>query len=117
MTAMLSAPNEKNRPLFAAKDILSFYMDHSPKIFPQPRYHNPNTLTTSVLLEDLISSDRMQAKDDELMDAQLSDVCISTSAAPTYLPAHHFKTKNHKGEVLEFNLIDGGIAANNPVWY
>lgn len=59
----------------------------------------------------------MQARDDELMDAQLSDICISTSAAPTYLPAHYFKTKNHKGEVREFNLIDGGVAANNPVSY
>lgn len=44
VTAMLTAPNEKNRPLFAAKDILSFYVDHSPKIFPQPWYHDPNTL-------------------------------------------------------------------------
>ncbi|RWW53227.1 hypothetical protein BHE74_00040302 [Ensete ventricosum] len=57
----------------------------------------------------------MQAKDDELMNAQLSDICISTSAAPTYLPAHYFKTNNHKGEMREFNLIDGGVAANNPV--
>ncbi|RWV83202.1 hypothetical protein GW17_00055228 [Ensete ventricosum] len=56
----------------------------------------------------------MQAKDDELMNAQLSDICISTSAAPTYLPAHYFKTNNHKGEMREFNLIDGGVAANNP---
>ncbi|RWW53226.1 hypothetical protein BHE74_00040301 [Ensete ventricosum] len=32
---MLTAPNEKNRPLFAAKDVLSFYMEHSSKIFPQ----------------------------------------------------------------------------------
>nr|XP_029116476.1 patatin-like protein 2 [Elaeis guineensis] len=35
VTAMLTAPNEENRPLFAAKDIKDFYMKHSPKIFPQ----------------------------------------------------------------------------------
>jgi len=38
VTAMLSAPNDHQRPLFAAKDIRPFYLDHSPKIFPQRRY-------------------------------------------------------------------------------
>ena len=37
VTAMLTAPNENNRPLFAAKDITDFYLEHSPKIFPQCR--------------------------------------------------------------------------------
>ncbi|KAL9392111.1 hypothetical protein Peur_016031 [Populus x canadensis] len=35
MTAMLAAPNKQNRPLFAAKDINDFYLENSPKIFPQ----------------------------------------------------------------------------------
>ncbi|KAK2994432.1 hypothetical protein RJ640_001248, partial [Escallonia rubra] len=47
------------------------------------------------------------------LDALLSDICISTSAAPTYLPAHHFETEDPTGKVREFNLIDGGVAANN----
>ena len=38
VTAMLTAPNEKKRPLFAAKDLKPFYLEHCPKIFPQPRY-------------------------------------------------------------------------------
>uniref|UniRef100_A0A803KWY4 Patatin n=1 Tax=Chenopodium quinoa TaxID=63459 RepID=A0A803KWY4_CHEQI len=33
--AMLTAPDENNRPLYAAKDIVPFYLEHSPKIFPQ----------------------------------------------------------------------------------
>lgn len=37
VTAMLTAPNLKGRPLFAAKEIKPFYLDHSPKIFPQKR--------------------------------------------------------------------------------
>ena len=49
-------------------------------------------------------------------DALLSDICIGTSAAPTYLPAHYFETKNAAGRTREFNLIDGGVAANNPVY-
>lgn len=57
----------------------------------------------------------MQAKEDPLMDARLSDICISTSAAPTYLPAHYFKNQDKDGHVQEFNLVDGGVAANNPV--
>ena len=35
VTAMLTAPDENNRPLYAAKDIKDFYLDHTPKIFPQ----------------------------------------------------------------------------------
>ncbi|XVF15579.1 hypothetical protein REPUB_Repub09cG0166400 [Reevesia pubescens] len=46
---------------------------------------------------------------DPNIDALLSDVCIGTSAAPTYFPAYYFKNNED-----EFNLIDGGIAANNP---
>ena len=37
VTAMITAPDNNNRPLFAAKDIKPFYMDHCPKIFPQHR--------------------------------------------------------------------------------
>ena len=51
------------------------------------------------------------------LDAKLSDICISTSAAPTYLPAHYFTNKDIKGNDEEFNLIDGGVAANNPVMF
>ena len=37
ITAMLTAPNEKNRPLYAAKEIKPFYLGNGPKIFPQKR--------------------------------------------------------------------------------
>ncbi|KAJ8430011.1 hypothetical protein Cgig2_008450 [Carnegiea gigantea] len=37
ITAMLTAPNQNNRPLYAAKDIVPFYLQHSPSIFPQER--------------------------------------------------------------------------------
>ena len=38
VTAMLTTPNENNRPLYAAKDINPFYLENCPKIFPQTRY-------------------------------------------------------------------------------
>ena len=44
------------------------------------------------------------------MDLPLSDVCIATSAAPCYFPPH-LLTASAK----EFHLVDGGVAANNPV--
>ncbi|XP_061947750.1 patatin-like protein 2 [Populus nigra] len=53
-------------------------------------------------------------KNNPSTDALLSDICIGTSAAPTYLPAHYFETKDPSGKVRDFNLIDGGVAANNP---
>ncbi|KAK7849356.1 patatin-like protein 2 [Quercus suber] len=37
VTSMLTAPDENNRPLFAAKDIKPFYLEHCLKIFPQKR--------------------------------------------------------------------------------
>ena len=57
----------------------------------------------------------MQAKIDTSKDALLSDICIGTSSAPTYFPAYTFKTKDSEGNDREFHLVDGGIAANNPV--
>jgi len=37
LTALITTPNENNRPFAAAKDIIPFYFDHGPKIF-EPRY-------------------------------------------------------------------------------
>uniref|UniRef100_A0A0E0E519 Patatin n=2 Tax=Oryza meridionalis TaxID=40149 RepID=A0A0E0E519_9ORYZ len=156
VTAMLAAPNKKRRPLFAAKDIKAFYMNHAPKIFPQlrgplgrmmrifrsmsgPSYDGKHlhevvreklgstrlhqTLTNVVIptfdikrLQPTIFSsyEVKKKKNNNTMDALLSDICISTSAAPTYLPAHFFRTEDCHGNIKEFNLIDGGVAANNP---
>lgn len=153
VTAMLTAPNENNRPLYAAKDIKDFYLENCPKIFPQennllgqaaqelrllsgPKYdgkylHNlvqeklgktklHQTLTNVViptfdikLLEPTVFSS-YAIKNDPSLDGILSEICIGTSAAPTFLPAHYFETTNSDGSKREFNLTDGGVAANNP---
>ncbi|KAG8097458.1 hypothetical protein GUJ93_ZPchr0013g37732 [Zizania palustris] len=66
------------------------------------------------LLQPIIFS-TYDAKSIPLKNALLSDICISTSAAPTYLPAHSFETSDDAtGKAREYNLIDGGVAANNP---
>ncbi|KAG8369487.1 hypothetical protein BUALT_Bualt14G0018800 [Buddleja alternifolia] len=156
VTAMLTAPNENNRPLFAAKDIKKFYLDECPKIFPQhcsyttlghtaarvitafsgPKYDGKylhslvkeklgdlklhQTLTHVVIptfdiktLQPVIFS-TYEVNNKPSLDASLSDICIGTSAAPTYLPAHYFETQDSQGHKRQFNLIDGGVAANNP---
>ncbi|KAL4196944.1 hypothetical protein AMTRI_Chr04g185650 [Amborella trichopoda] len=153
VTAMITAPGDNNRPLYAAKDITSFYLDHCPKIFPQqsgllgsarkfvsaitgPKYNGKylhklvrkqlgdkrlhQTLTKVVipafdilLLQPAIFSS-YQIKADKSKDALLSDICISTSAAPTYLPAHYFENEGKDGKIKRFHLVDGAMAANNP---
>lgn len=152
VTAMLTAPDENNRPLYAAKDIKPFYLENCPKIFPQmnvfgeigrffkaligPLYDGrhlhsvlkdklknirlTDTLTNVVIpafditsLQPVIFSS-YEAKRSPWLDATLFDICISTSAAPTFLPGHHFTTKDENGSIREYNLIDGGVAANNP---
>ncbi|TVU49873.1 hypothetical protein EJB05_01212, partial [Eragrostis curvula] len=79
-----------------------------------------NTLTNVIIptfdvkkLQPVIFS-TYEAKHKSVKSALLSDVCIGTSAAPTYFPAHCFWTKEKNGDWHEYNLIDGGVAANNP---
>lgn len=70
------------------------------------------TFDISTLQPTIFSSYKMKKK--PYLNALLSDICIGTSAAPTYLPPHHFETTDDNGEKHEFNLVDGGVAANNP---
>ncbi|XP_022971661.1 patatin-like protein 2 [Cucurbita maxima] len=153
VTSMLTAPDKNNRPLYAAKDLTSFYTEHAPKIFPQrnhflssavnlfgkvmgPKYDGKylrelikdllgdirlkQTLTQIIipafdikLLQPVIFT-TIDAKWDELKNPKLADVCISTSAAPTFLPGHEFETMDSNGNVRKFDMVDGGVAANNP---
>ncbi|XP_073042674.1 patatin-like protein 2 isoform X3 [Primulina eburnea] len=153
VTAMLTAPDANNRPLYAAKDIVPFYQKHGSYIFPKkggiigsventlvqvgnPKYDGKylhklirdnlgktrlhDTLTNVVIptfdiknLQPTIFSS-FETKNSPALDALLSDICISTSAAPTYFPAHYFTNDDGSGNISEFNLIDGGVAANNP---
>ncbi|KAF5175281.1 Patatin, partial [Thalictrum thalictroides] len=153
VTAMLTAPNKYGRPLYAAKDIIPFYLENCPKIFLQtsgmlssvrnmitsargPQYDGvylrsllrkelgetrlSQTLTNVAIptfdikrLQPIIFSN-FQLTTDPTLDARLSDICIGTSAAPTYLPAYYFENEDKDGNFRDFNLVDGGVTANNP---
>lgn len=157
IAGMLAAPSlgNANQPCYA-KDIVPFYLKHSPHIFPHrtgffgwffnilgiikmaigPKYDGKylhrliidllgetrmkETLTNVVIptfdvkcVKPIIFS-TFKARRKPLKNACLADVCIGTSAAPTFLPAHYFETVDHTGASQSFNIIDGGMAANNP---
>ncbi|KAK9902897.1 hypothetical protein M0R45_001412 [Rubus argutus] len=155
VTTMLTAPNKDNRPMYEAKDINNFYLEQTPKIFPQnsqknfltsiqnavgammgPKYDGKylrkmtNELLGDLTLEQTLTNviipafdikhlqpvifSTIDAKQSSLKNAKLSDICISTSAAPTFLPAHYFEVKDNQGKTRTFDLVDGGVAANNP---
>ncbi|KAL0450309.1 UNVERIFIED_CONTAM: Patatin-like protein 3 [Sesamum latifolium] len=152
ITAMLAAPGSDNRPVFAASNITSFYLEHCPKIFPESRRNNfVGTITNLVagpkydgkylksLVQELLGSvtvsqtltnvviptfdlKRLQpiifttkdGKANVSKNALLSDVSLGTSAAPTYFPPHYFETQDSDGKTRSFDLVDGGVAANNP---
>ncbi|ONI04659.1 hypothetical protein PRUPE_6G333300 [Prunus persica] len=134
---MLATPDENNRPLFAAKDILPFYLKHCPKIFHQPRSligkikhclkglvrskyngkyfhklvkeklgdkHLHDTLTNVVIptvdikLPCPVIFSSYELKRHPSLDALLSEICIGTSAAPPYFPAHQFSSTTSSQE-------------------
>ncbi|KAL8473608.1 hypothetical protein ACS0TY_030449 [Phlomoides rotata] len=150
MAAMLVAPDDNNRPLYAAKDVTPFYLENGPRIFPykyvcllskfkqlgRPKY---NGKYLQELIRDCLGQIRLNqsltnvviptfdikymqptifstfgVKNGAYMNALLSDICIGTSAAPTYFPPHRFTNADDSGHSWDFNLIDGGVAANNP---
>ncbi|GJS29929.1 patatin-like protein 2 [Tanacetum coccineum] len=90
VTTMLTAPNQNYRPLFAAKEIVSFYLDNCPKIFKQPCQQ---TLA------------RMQ---------NYQIFVLAHQRHLHYLPAYYFKNYYDAEKYREYNLIDCGIVANNP---
>ncbi|KAL6316055.1 hypothetical protein AAG906_015562 [Vitis piasezkii] len=148
VTAMLTAPDDQKRPLFAAKEIMPFYLEHGPKIFPEtrgifgwimsivrsligPKYDGKylkriikeklggtrlhETLTSVVIptfdiksLQPTIFS-TYEVKRSPCLDAPLADICIGSSAAPTYFPGHYFKTKikkeKHRNSILLMALV------------
>nr|P15478.1 RecName: Full=Patatin-T5; AltName: Full=Group B patatin; Flags: Precursor [Solanum tuberosum]CAA27571.1 patatin [Solanum tuberosum]prf//1301309A patatin [Solanum tuberosum] len=138
LTAMITTPNETNRPFAAAKDIVPFYFEHGPKIFQSsgsifgPKYDGKylmqvlqeklgETRVHQALTEVAISSFDIKtnkpviftksnlAKSPEL-DAKMYDICYSTAAAPTFFPPHYFATNTSNGDKYEFNLVDGAVA-------
>lgn len=56
-----------------------------------------------------------QAQKRAVMNPLISDVCVAATAAPTFFPPCAFTIEDRQlGMKKEYNLVDGGIFANNP---
>lgn len=89
--------------------VLKDYIDPSLKV----KDAKTHIAITSTLLKD---SDQpcgfVFAKSDEkCVDFSLLDVCVATSAAPTYFPSYVFPGGDN------YRWVDGGVVANNPSLY
>ncbi|KAA0045868.1 patatin-like protein 3 [Cucumis melo var. makuwa] len=133
VVSMLTAPNKNNRPLYQAKEIVPFYKENTPEIFPQPRFHFLSSWTNKFWKVMGPRYDGEHLKD--LLKKKLRDITLKKTLTqviiPTYdinrlfpvifttaeylrctnLPCHKFKIE---GNSNEFHMIDGGVAANNP---
>ncbi|BFG37203.1 hypothetical protein CerSpe_234770 [Prunus speciosa] len=89
------------------------------KVMGKTRLHE--TITNVIIpsydikfLQPVIFSTLKAKLDPSKDDVLLAAVCIATSAAPSYFPPYYFEHKPSNGVPRKFNLIDGGVAANNP---
>ncbi|XP_054791681.1 patatin-like protein 1 [Prosopis cineraria] len=144
VTSLLTIPDKSQRPKYTAQDIVDLYKNEAKRIFPEPslirkievflnkpKYDGKylhgtieNKLKDTKLHETVtnvviptfdmkqvrpVIFSSFELETIPYIDAKLSDICIGTSAAPTYLPPYYFSNDGK-----EFNLIDGGVIANNP---
>lgn len=57
----------------------------------------------------------MKAKSKDIPDCFIRDVCRATTAVPTFFAPYYFTSMTDDGVTREFNMVDGGVCANNPV--
>ncbi|XP_027906059.1 patatin-17-like [Vigna unguiculata] len=139
ITAMLATPShdDPTRGAFTPAQIVEFYKQNGPHVFNSSRPGNGpqfdgeflHNITREVLKDTRLNQtltnvvipafdlkrqkpvifSNYKLEDAPYLNALLSDICISTSAEPTQLPPYYFVNDG-----VEFNMIDGGVAARNP---
>ncbi|KAH9536221.1 hypothetical protein CY35_17G097100 [Sphagnum magellanicum] len=107
-----------NGPKYKAKGldkILDRYFDSDPLL--------DAALTSIVIpafdtkLQQPVFFSSWRASVDPLQNAPIKIVCRATTAAPTYLPPVQFTVKDPNSDATrEYNMIDGGVAVNNPTY-
>ncbi|KAK9136070.1 hypothetical protein Syun_015400 [Stephania yunnanensis] len=91
VTTMLTAPDEKSRrPIFSAKDIVSFYVEHGPRIFP------PKSSDWLSSIANLVKSSVMGPKYDGkylkgLLDELLKDLKLHQTLTNVVIPTFDIK--------------------------
>ncbi|KAL0535909.1 hypothetical protein IC582_024838 [Cucumis melo] len=88
VTSMLTAPNKNNRPLYAAKDLTRFYVEHAPKIFPQ-RNHFLSSVMNSL---GKVTGPRYDGKYlRTLINNLLGDITLKETLTQVIIPAFDIK--------------------------
>ncbi|WVZ92480.1 hypothetical protein U9M48_038542 [Paspalum notatum var. saurae] len=125
VTAMLTAPNEEGCPLFAAEDITGFYLEHCPNSQDLPCrqrrsswYGEEIFIGTEVRRHKYLRSIVRELLSDIKVSQALQNIVIPTFdiklQQPIVFSRYDFETKDKDGNARAFNLIDGGVTANNP---
>ncbi|WVZ16798.1 hypothetical protein V8G54_009780 [Vigna mungo] len=132
------SPHDPTRAAFTPAQIVEFYKQYGPHIFNEstgtlfgPQFdgkflHNitrkvlkdtrlNQTLTNVVIpafdmkTQKPVIFSNYKLENAPYLNALLSDIALSTSAAPTILPPYYFVN-----EGVEFNMLDGAVEAGNP---
>ncbi|XP_051140462.1 patatin-like protein 2 [Andrographis paniculata] len=113
ISVMLAAPGEDNRPLYAAKDIPEFYMEHGPSIFPARSRH-------SIIdrIREFFGGPKYDGKYlKSLTKTLLKNLTLSQTLTDVVIPAVDIKhlqpviftTKESELKDVHPNLVDGKI--------
>ncbi|CAL4991472.1 unnamed protein product [Urochloa decumbens] len=110
---MLAAPDNNKRPLFTAKDLNTFYLENGPNIFPRKkaRFLTPLKKLLGVFKGPKYDKIKGLTDDVRIKDTVTNIVVLAVDVK--YLQPVFFTTYEAKNEPLK-NLVDGGVAANNP---
>ncbi|KAL9303584.1 hypothetical protein ACSQ67_020847 [Phaseolus vulgaris] len=130
ITAMLAtpSPHNPNRGAFTPAEIVEFYKQNGPQLVNpsgEPLHNITRELLRDTRLSETLTNvvipavdlktqkpvifSNYKLKNVPYFNALMSDICISTSALPVALPVYYFENDG-----VEFNMIDGGLAAGDP---
>ncbi|EEF40002.1 hypothetical protein RCOM_0601950 [Ricinus communis] len=115
ITAMLTVPDDltNRRPKFTAEEIEEGLKQQQQELTISQTVTNVVIPSSDIKKLQPVIFSTNEARETPLKDAKIIDVCLSTSAAPTYFAPHSFTTIDND-EKHTFELIDGAVAANNP---
>ncbi|XP_055834378.1 patatin-like protein 1 isoform X2 [Solanum dulcamara] len=120
VTAMLTTPDENNRPLYAAKDITPFYLEHCPKIFPQKKCGLFAPIGN--IVQTLIGPKYDGKYLHEVIKEKLKDTRLSNTITNVVIPTFDIKKlqptifSTYEG-LIAISEVSKEILKNNPDFY
>ncbi|KAL4297203.1 hypothetical protein GQ457_12G019910 [Hibiscus cannabinus] len=113
ISGILTTPNDENRPKFAAKHINEFYYYWGPRIFaPKER---PTSIKDFPLCHPVYNGMSLR----EAAHLYLRHITMSETVTNVVIQLSTSSCLNQTHDIHDdtriFNLVDGGLAADNPV--